>query len=118
MSYASQVLAGVFFCVGKLVISGEPTAQFDATASGGMKIAGVTHEVDDRDEGDKIVVTVPLADLDTGIAVRNQHLREKYLETAQYPNAELTIPRSAIQFPPEGGTAKDVSVSGEMKLHG
>ncbi len=35
--------------------------------------------------------TVDLNSLDTGMSLRNQHMKEKYLETEKYPKATLTI---------------------------
>jgi polyisoprenoid-binding protein YceI len=35
--------------------------------------------------------TVDLNSLDTGMSLRNQHMKEKYLETSKYPKAKLTI---------------------------
>jgi len=45
--------------------------------------------VDPAEVGDSITVhlEVDLASLDTGIAKRNQHMRENHLETAKYPRA-------------------------------
>ena len=46
-----------------------------------------------------VVITVPLANLSTGIGLRDHHMKEKYLEVQKYPSATLTIARSALKFP-------------------
>ncbi|MES2963893.1 MAG: YceI family protein, partial [Bdellovibrionota bacterium] len=35
-------------------------------------------------------IEIPLDTLDTGIALRNEHMKTKHLETAKYPNAIVT----------------------------
>ena len=44
------------------------------------------------------------ASLDTGIDLRNKHMREKYLEVQKYPNAVLTVDRSTLHFPDDVAT--------------
>ena len=61
-----------------------------------------------------MTVSVPLATLDTGIALRNQHMRDKYLETAKYPNAVFTVPKASLALP-NGGTG---DTAGTLALHG
>lgn len=41
------------------------------------------------------VLTFALATLDTGIEMRNTHMKEKYLEIEKYPNGKLVITRVA-----------------------
>lgn len=86
--------------------------QFNASGPGGLKITGTTTQVSVKEDGANVVVTVPLGNLDTGIALRNKHMKEKYLETDKYPNAELVVAKSALKTE-GGGTAQ-----GTMKIHG
>ncbi len=87
--------------------------QFSASGPGGLKIVGTTKELAVKDDGTTVTVVVPLGNLDTGIGLRNKHMREKYLEVAKYPNAELTVPRAALKLAEGAGTA-----AGTMKIHG
>lgn len=57
--------------------------------------------------------------LDTGINLRNTHLREKYLHTKQYPEAELEINGLALPdafFQPQATV--DLPFEGTLNLHG
>ena len=51
------------------------------------------------------------------IALRNRHMREKYLEVEKYPDAVLRVPLSAIRLPAEGASTGG-SPAGEMSIHG
>jgi polyisoprenoid-binding protein YceI len=60
---------------------------------------------------------VPLSTIDTGIDLRNQHMRDNFLETAKYPNAifKLTKIQPAVLKPNQKVTVK---ADGEFSLHG
>lgn len=77
---------------------------------------------DPADLGDSATVRieVDLASLDTGIDKRNQHMREKHLETAKYPKAIFTGaailgPKPAKLAP---GKSVPLEVEGTFSLHG
>ncbi|RYG63316.1 YceI family protein, partial [bacterium] len=97
--------------------TGTPQVTFLATGPGGLKIEGKTSELNVAEEGGNVKISVPLANVDTGINLRNKHMREKYLETDKFPNAELTVARSALQLPEDG---KEVSgtANGQLTIHG
>ena len=65
-------------------------------------------------------VRVDLASLDTGIGLRNQHMRENHLHTDDYPYAVFR--GGAIEpVPPEGlarGARTRLDLTGEFELHG
>ena len=96
--------------------SGTPDVQFTASGPAGLQIIGKTHDLSLREDGAQLVVRVPLANLDTGISLRNKHMREKYLEVERYPNAELTVARGALQVPESG--AAEGTADGSFTLHG
>jgi polyisoprenoid-binding protein YceI len=65
-------------------------------------------------------VSFDLQSLDTGIGLRNRHMKEEYLETARYPQATLTLTRVDLQ-----GLAGEPAFSGRrvpfeglLDLHG
>jgi polyisoprenoid-binding protein YceI len=64
-------------------------------------------------------LTFDLESLDTGIALRNQHMKEKYLETNKFKTADLTIENLNI---PESVYASSSPISlpfsGSLTLHG
>jgi polyisoprenoid-binding protein YceI len=82
----------------------------------GLNIEGVTHELGLAERGGDLVFKVPLAGLDTGIGLRNRHMRG-YLDVAHFPEAELHVPRKAVAFPPSGGQL-EADAQGTLTLHG
>lgn len=100
----------------KLSRTGSPNVTFTAIGPAGMKIVGTTSDLNVDDDGQNVTVVVPLANLRTGISLRDRHMKEKYLQVQQYPNAELRVARSALRFPTGGDTSGDAP--GSMKIHG
>ena len=101
----------------KITRTGTPAVAFHASGPAGMKIVGSTNDLDVDDQGAKIVIRVPLRNLATGISLRDDHMRNKYLQVGTYPNAELTIDRSSIHFPNGDGTGSG-DAPGSMAIHG
>jgi polyisoprenoid-binding protein YceI len=72
--------------------------------------------------GDSVAVqvTVDLASLDTGIDLRNQHMRKNHLQTDKYPKAVF---RGVTVRPPhpsalEPGIRQSLELEGDFDLHG
>lgn len=61
-----------------------------------------------------------LANLDTGIELRNSHMKDNYLEVAQHPRAILTIADLALpqDWLPTQAYKGELPFTGEMELHG
>jgi hypothetical protein len=102
---------------GSLGRPSDARVDFQAVGPAGLKIEGTTNDLIVSEDADKIVVTVPLANLKTGIEVRDRHMKEKYLEVEKYPEAKLTVARSAIKLPASGDKAGS-DVTGSLVLHG
>ena len=69
--------------------------------------------------GSSVRVMVDLSTLDTGLALRNRHLRERYVETRKYPNAtfmsvSIVSPSATI----EPNQPVELSVIGDFTMHG
>lgn len=90
---------------------------FLASGPGGLKIEGKTSELQVIEEGGKVRFVVPLGRLDTGIEIRNKHMREKYLEVPKFPNAELVVDRASLKFPADGQESTG-QANGTMTIHG
>ena len=90
---------------------------FVALGPAGLRIEGKSNDLQVTDRPDALVVTVPLAKLETGISLRDHHMQEKYLESQRYPNAQLAVARSAIKFPTAGQTTEG-TVPATLALHG
>ena len=71
-------------------------------------------------EGDKVTgnTEILLDAFDTGIELRNQHMKEKYLEVGKFPKASLKISEMKLPSAEKEVTADDVPFSGMLTLHG
>jgi len=96
---------------------GDATATFDATGPGGLNIHGSTDDLVASEQAGKVEVKVALASLTTGIALRDSHMREKYLEVAKFPDATVVVERSKLKFPTKGAAVRG-RVAGAMTIHG
>ncbi len=118
-------VAAVSLCLGSVsaaayaAISAPKDAHvgFQATGPAGLKIEGTTGDLNVAEADGNIVVDVPLANLSTGIALRDHHMKEKYLEVPKYPSATLVVSRAALKLPAAGATT-EADVPGTLKLHG
>jgi polyisoprenoid-binding protein YceI len=90
---------------------------FEGKGPAGFKVTGTTTDLSVAEGDGNVVVTVPLANLNTGIDLRDHHMREKYLEVPKYPSAVLTIARSALRVP-AGGERIEADAPGTLTLHG
>jgi polyisoprenoid-binding protein YceI len=91
---------------------------FEAAGPAGMKIEGRTSDLNVvEDGGGNVAIAVSLTNLATGIALRDRHMKEKYLEVQKFPSATLTIARAALKVP-AGGQQVAVDVPGSVQIHG
>lgn len=58
-----------------------------------------------------------MATLDTGISLRNEHMKNKYLEVEKFPSAELKI-EEVTKFNPAAPEAKGLPFKGTLTIHG
>jgi polyisoprenoid-binding protein YceI len=82
-----------------------------------MKFEGTTNDLDAEEHDGQLTLSVPLANLTTGIALRDRHMKEKYLEVQKFPKALLTVARGALKVPARGARV-EADVAGTMQLHG
>jgi polyisoprenoid-binding protein YceI len=73
------------------------------------------HQSDSLTSGSEVYFEVDLRTLDTGIGLRNRHMRENYLETDKYPMARYK--GRIVKAVPQGQYVA-VSVDGKMFIHG
>ena len=116
-AFSVVVMAASTAADGALSSPTDAKVVFDAAGPAGLKIEGATSELNVADDGATIVVTVPLANLTTGISLRDHHMREKYLEVPKYPAATLTIGRAGLKFPNPGDRV-EADAQGTINLHG
>jgi polyisoprenoid-binding protein YceI len=72
------------------------------------------------DAGVKGSLGVDLRSLETGIGLRDRHMKEEYLQVDRYPRALLTLSRLDVALVPDGSSFGPVSVpfEGTLSLHG
>jgi polyisoprenoid-binding protein YceI len=103
-----------------LAALGSPTdahVGFLAAGPAGMKIEGTTTDLTVADDGTNVTIDVPLANLSTGISLRDHHMKEKYLEVGKYASTTLVVARAALKFPAPGASFEG-DAPGTLKLHG
>jgi hypothetical protein len=107
---AMPALAGV-------KIEGKPKISFFATGSPGfMSIEGVTSTISAGDDGTTLTFKVPMSTVDSGIALRDEHMNKNYVQIDQFPDAVLALPKASVTWPADGsfqGTAE-----GTFTIHG
>lgn len=67
-------------------------------------------------DGTELYFEVDLASLDTGIKLRNRHMRDNYLEVEKYPYATLEGRLGSVHTRVEGGFM--VALVGRFSIHG
>jgi polyisoprenoid-binding protein YceI len=90
---------------------------FEATGPAGLKITGTTVDLAASEDSGNVVITVNLANLSTGIGLRDQHMRDKYLEVPKFPTTTLSVPRASLKIP-AGSEKTEADVQGTLTLHG
>jgi hypothetical protein len=96
---------------------GDASVKFNASGPGGMNIEGKGSSMWTIDDGKTVKVVVQLTAMTTGMSLRDKHMKEKYLETQKFPDAELVVNRADLKFPAGGATTK-AEANGVLKLHG
>jgi len=113
---AAALLAVAATSDARLADTGTASIRFRATGPAGLAIDGQTSDFRATEQDDILRLTVPLGNLQTGLDLRDRHLRE-YLETSKYPDATLEVSRGKLRFPEDGKAARS-SASGTLTLHG
>jgi polyisoprenoid-binding protein YceI len=90
---------------------------FTLIGPAGLKIVGTGNELRVNDDGQAVKVAVPLSSMKTGISIRDKHMHEKYLQTPNYPTAELQVPRGGLKIL-GGGSNVSQDTAGTLVLHG
>lgn len=122
------ILLAVGFINGPVLnaaIVSKPTVTFVAVGKPAMlKIKGQSDELTSNvtliDGSLNAQLDLPLKTLTTGLSLRDEHMKEKYLQIAQYPNATLVIQKLILPATLELLSQKSESQSftGDLSLHG
>lgn len=102
-----------------MTTSGPGKVVFYATGSPGfLDIEGATSDIAASDDGTNLRFTVRLDTITTGIELRDTHMREKFMQTVQFPTADLVVPRAAIAWPSDTGSAVTGTIDAPFTAHG
>jgi polyisoprenoid-binding protein YceI len=110
------VLTASAFAYAKLAKTGASTTGFKVAGPAGLTIEGKTADMTITDDGATVTIVVPLANLTTGIGLRDDHMK-KALETNQYGESRLVVARASLKFPAAGAESSG-DAPGKMTLHG
>lgn len=101
------------------------SSDFVATGRpGSFKIKGVgagpTGRLEVRGNHVRGVLTLDLNSFDTGMKMRNEHMKTKYLQTDRFPTAKLEIDSATILSAPliEGAKIDHGDFAGKLTMHG
>ncbi len=113
-TFAALTLA--FAAHAQFVGIGASSVQFQAVGPGGLKIDGSGGGLTVKESDAKLTVKAPLAGLQTGIGLRDKHMK-KYLNVSQHPDAQLVVGRSSLKLPEDNKTVEG-SATGQFTLNG
>lgn len=119
VSFVQGVVAALaisFAASAQLVDAGDVDVGFLATGPGGLHIRGSGDGLSAREEKGNVLIRVPVTNLKTGIALRDQHLR-KYIDAKRHSHATLEISRSKLKFPADDKKSTG-RATGTFTLHG
>ena len=89
---------------------------FHARGPAGLEIKGETSDLDLKEENGSVFLDVRLATLETGIGLRNRHMKDA-LEVDKFPTVRLTVAKSAFRLPARGESAEG-DAPATLTLHG
>lgn len=95
---------------------GSSEVGFLAVGPAGLKIEGTGSGLSAKEAGGNVTVDVPLSTLETGISLRDKHLKDA-LNVSKHPKATFSVARSALKFPEDGKTV-EASGQGTFNLNG
>ena len=120
---ARKSLSGLFLVIAvateaAMALSGrgERSVTVHAHGPAGLRIEGKSSEVSFEQDPFALIFKVPIAPIETGIGLRDRHLRDM-LEATRFPAAILSVSRSGLTFPQQGRPAEGTA-HGELTLHG
>jgi YceI-like domain len=100
-------------------IEGKPKASFYLSGSPGfLSIEGVTSTMTLVDDGTRLVFTVPMSTVSSGIALRDSHMNKNYVHVDQFPNVILDIARADVVWPTEVGKTSTGKAAANFTAHG
>jgi polyisoprenoid-binding protein YceI len=121
MMTKASLFSGLFLSLGLAVgvaqaaLTGSGKLEFHAKGPMGLKIDG-TGPLTVAEDGGLLKFTSPFAKLDTGMDMRNKHMRER-MHADKHPNVTFQVERSKLKFPTDGQSVEG-KAEGSIQLNG
>jgi hypothetical protein len=100
-------------------IQGEPRVSFQARGRpGALSILGKTTALTLAEDGQRLLFTVPMGRVTTGIELRDRHMLDQYVEVARFPEVSLVLERASLALPAEEGERAKGTLVGRFTARG
>jgi len=100
-------------------IDGKPKVSFFAVGNPGfLDIEGESKDLACADDGTTLTFTHQVNTLTTGIGLRDEHMKSKFMHAEQYPTVSLSLAKAAVPWPAEVGAAASGTVPASFSAHG
>ncbi|HEX9619557.1 MAG TPA: YceI family protein [Polyangiaceae bacterium] len=111
-----SIIAFAFVAAAKLEVIGKSEVRFQAVGPAGLKINGSAPSLTSKEDGESLVLTAPADRLETGIGLRDRHLK-KYINAEKHREITFKVKKSSLKVPDDG---KEVSskAKGSLTLNG
>lgn len=97
----------------------KPKVGFKANGEpGALDIDAKTESITVADDGTKLTFTVDMGKVTTGIELRDEHMRTKFLHTETYPTVTLAFEKAKIAWPAETGQKANGKLDAQFTAHG
>lgn len=96
-----------------------PKVGFHANGEpGALDIDATTADLTVADDGTTLTFTVALATVTTGIDLRDEHMKDKFLQVGTFPSATLALPKAGIAWPVEVAKRAKGTLDAQFTAHG
>lgn len=100
-------------------VDGKPKVSFFAVGNPGfLDIEGESNDLACVDDGTTLTFTHAVGTLETGIALRDEHMKSKFLHADQHPTVTLALSKSDVTWPDEVGKSSTGTVAATFSAHG
>ena len=97
----------------------KPKIGFKANGEpGALDIDAKTESLTVADDGTNLTFTVDMTTVKTGIELRDEHMKTKFLHTETYPTTTLVFPKAGIAWPTEVGQKAAGSMEAQFTAKG
>jgi polyisoprenoid-binding protein YceI len=98
-------------------LSGTQKVSFEATGTV-MDMEGSSDKLRLSETGDQVVFSVAMNTVSTDNDLRDDHMQNKYVEVAKFPDAVVSLPKAEFKLPAAAGEKVKGTVKGTFTVHG